>query len=34
MADGRVVEVAPPKDIFDEPKEARTKDFVARILRH
>ena len=34
MADGRMVEVAPPKVIFDEPKEARTQDFVARILRH
>ena len=34
MADGRVVEVAPPKEIFDAPKEPRTKDFVARILRH
>ena len=34
MADGRMVEVAPPNVIFDEPKEARTQDFVARILRH
>ena len=34
MADGRVVEVAPPKEIFDAPREPRTKDFVARIFRH
>jgi polar amino acid transport system ATP-binding protein len=34
MADGRVVEIAKPEVIFDEPKEARTQDFVARILRH
>ncbi|MEM8948608.1 MAG: amino acid ABC transporter ATP-binding protein [Pseudomonadota bacterium] len=34
MADGRVVEVAPPAALFDTPREARTRDFVARILRH
>ena len=34
MADGRMVEVSSPQEIFDTPKEARTQDFVARILRH
>jgi polar amino acid transport system ATP-binding protein len=34
MADGRVVEIAPPATIFDAPSEPRTQDFVARILRH
>lgn len=34
MAEGRVVEVAPPATLFDTPGEARTRDFVARILRH
>ncbi|MGH1479476.1 MAG: amino acid ABC transporter ATP-binding protein [Geminicoccales bacterium] len=34
MADGRVVEVAPPATLFDAPREPRTRDFVARILRH
>ena len=34
MADGRVVEIGPPKDIFDTPKEQRTRDFVSKILRH
>ena len=34
MADGRVVEIAPPQKIFDAPDEPRTQDFVARIFRH
>jgi polar amino acid transport system ATP-binding protein len=34
MADGRVVEVGPPRQIFDAPGEARTREFVSRILRH
>jgi polar amino acid transport system ATP-binding protein len=34
MADGRVVEVAPPEDIFDRPRTARAREFVGRILRH
>ncbi len=34
MADGKVVETGPPADIFDRPKEARTREFVSRILRH
>lgn len=34
MADGRMVEIGPPAEVFDHPKQARTRDFVARILRH
>jgi len=33
MADGRLVEIGKPEQIFDAPKEARTRDFVSRILR-
>jgi polar amino acid transport system ATP-binding protein len=34
MDAGRVVEVGSPEAIFGAPTEARTRDFVARILRH
>lgn len=34
MAEGRVVELAPPAEIFDRPKAERTRDFVGKILRH
>jgi len=34
MADGHVVEIGGPRQIFDEPREARTRDFVGKILRH
>jgi polar amino acid transport system ATP-binding protein len=34
MADGRLVEIGQPEQIFDAPKETRTRDFVSRILRH
>ncbi len=34
MADGQVVEIGGPKQIFDAPREARTRDFVGKILRH
>jgi glutamate transport system ATP-binding protein len=34
MADGAVVEDAPPAEFFGEPKSARAKDFLARILDH
>ena len=34
MADGKVVEVGRPPDIFDTPREARTREFVSKILRH
>ena len=32
MADGEIVEVGTPNEIFDDPKEARTKQFLAQIL--
>lgn len=34
MAAGKVVEFAPPAQIFDAPREARTREFVSKILRH
>lgn len=34
MADGRVVELGPPAQIFDSPREQRTREFVSKILRH
>jgi polar amino acid transport system ATP-binding protein len=34
MADGRVVEIGQPAAIFEAPREARTRDFVGKILRH
>ena len=34
MADGRVVETGTPEEVFEAPKEARTRDFVDKILRH
>jgi polar amino acid transport system ATP-binding protein len=34
LAEGRVVEMGGPVAIFDAPKEARTQDFVSKILRH
>jgi polar amino acid transport system ATP-binding protein len=34
MAQGKVVELATPKEIFDLPKMERTRDFVGKILRH
>ncbi|HWK43476.1 MAG TPA: amino acid ABC transporter ATP-binding protein [Stellaceae bacterium] len=34
MAEGRVVEVGSPETVFDAPQEARTRDFVSKILRH
>ena len=32
MDDGTVVEEGPPKDIFTNPKEERTRQFLKRIL--
>nr|WP_304217779.1 amino acid ABC transporter ATP-binding protein [Fredinandcohnia onubensis] len=32
MHDGKIVEVGKPKDIFEKPKEQRTKDFLNSIL--
>jgi len=34
MANGKVVEMGPPAQIFDAPREARTREFVSKILRH
>ena len=34
MADGRVVESGTPRQIFDNPKQPRTQEFVGKILRH
>jgi polar amino acid transport system ATP-binding protein len=34
MVDGRMVEVGSPAEVFERPKEARTRDFVEKILRH
>jgi polar amino acid transport system ATP-binding protein len=34
MAEGRVVEVGPPAQIFDAPQTPRCAEFVRRILRH
>jgi ABC-type histidine transport system ATPase subunit len=33
MADGVVVEQGTPEEIFDNPKEERTKSFLKRILK-
>jgi polar amino acid transport system ATP-binding protein len=32
LADGRIVEEGPPGDVLDRPREARTRDFLARVL--
>ena len=34
MADGRIVEEGAPAEVFDAPREQRTRDFVSKILRH
>lgn len=34
MANGRVVESGAPGEVFDRPKERRTREFVGTILRH
>jgi polar amino acid transport system ATP-binding protein len=34
MAGGHVIETGPPNEIFDTPREARTREFVSKILRH
>jgi polar amino acid transport system ATP-binding protein len=34
MDDGRVVETGPPSQIFGAPTEARTREFVSKILKH
>ncbi|MFE6735305.1 amino acid ABC transporter ATP-binding protein [Microbacterium sp. NPDC057650] len=32
MADGKVVESSTPAELFDDPKEARTRDFLSKVL--
>jgi polar amino acid transport system ATP-binding protein len=34
MDRGQVVEIGPPAQIFDAPREERTREFVGKILRH
>jgi polar amino acid transport system ATP-binding protein len=34
MADGHVIETGSPQQVFDAPQEARTREFVGKILRH
>ena len=34
MADGAVVEEAPPEDFFTKPSSDRAKDFLSKILTH
>ncbi len=34
MDGGHVVEAGTPQQIFDDPREARTREFVGKILRH
>ena len=34
MADGAIVEDAPPEDFFVSPKSSRAKDFLSKILNH
>ena len=33
MADGRIVEMGPPAQIFDDPQEARTREFLRQLDR-
>ena len=32
MDEGRIVEEAPPKEFFENPKDARLKEFLSKIL--
>ncbi|GED31549.1 amino acid ABC transporter ATP-binding protein [Brevibacillus centrosporus] len=34
MADGAIVEVAPPEQFFTHPKTERAKDFLSKVLNH
>ena len=34
MADGQIVEEAPPADFFSAPRSERAKDFLSKILTH
>lgn len=31
---GRVIEEAPPEELFSNPKEQRTRDFLRAVLEH
>jgi polar amino acid transport system ATP-binding protein len=34
MDGGHVIEAGDPRQIFDQPQESRTREFVGKILRH
>jgi glutamate transport system ATP-binding protein len=34
MADGQIVEEAPPEEFFTAPKSDRARDFLSKILTH
>jgi ABC-type polar amino acid transport system ATPase subunit len=34
MADGKIVEVAPPDKFFTNPQTERAKDFLSKVLNH
>ncbi|WP_275669509.1 amino acid ABC transporter ATP-binding protein [Glycomyces paridis] len=34
MADGQIVEIAPPDEFFDDPKTARAQDFLSKVMSH
>jgi polar amino acid transport system ATP-binding protein len=34
MDEGQIVEVAPPKELFDKPQHDRTKLFLSKIIAH
>ena len=34
MDEGKIVEVGTPAEIFDNPREERTSDFLNAVLRH
>ncbi|AMW34914.1 amino acid ABC transporter ATP-binding protein [Haematospirillum jordaniae] len=34
MADGTIVEMAPPQQLFNSPQEERTKQFLSQIIQH
>jgi ABC-type polar amino acid transport system ATPase subunit len=34
MDDGKIIEVAPPEDFFNNPQTARGKLFLSSILKH
>jgi glutamate transport system ATP-binding protein len=34
MAEGQIVEVAPPDEFFDDPKTERAQDFLSKVMTH